>query len=104
MRRCEDRRSPSKDPGLSRGGSSLPRAIGSTALTTYLVLDANIIMADWSLAGAAFRALENSLFSADFKVVVPEVVVAEAVNGYKEQVAEVASALTKVVAAARRLS
>lgn len=51
-----------------------------------LVLDSNIICADFHLKGSDFRVLLDSLPRTGISLCVPEIVIDEAVNKYGEEI------------------
>lgn len=57
----------------------------SIKYTMYVVLDTNIIFSDFHLTGAKITALCTSIELIGGEVCVPEIVVMESINKYKEE-------------------
>jgi hypothetical protein len=68
-----------------------------------IILDANILIADYQLSGTAFRVALDGIHRTDSRMCVPEVVVAEVVAKHKEHLALAGSELQKAKASLRRL-
>jgi hypothetical protein len=68
-----------------------------------IVLDSNIFCADYKLEGSAFRVFFGGLPRVHARLVVPEIVIDEVVNKYRERILELNGDLRRVAHEAARL-
>lgn len=58
-----------------------------------VILDTNVLTADFEMRGVTFTAVLNSILLTDHRIAIPEVVLAEVINNYEQLVRDTASGI-----------